>query len=132
MAGNLPTLALGGAWGGAFVALVVIWEIYAYPILGRETALSPIIHEVPEKMGSFEKEQEQMRSDVSNVSDHVEEVQSRQKVQMQVQRAQARANPQMDEHQVDDYLLKNGVEPNEFLRGNEMDGFENWEADDDE
>lgn len=126
-------------WGWVFVLLVTIygllwitWQLYAPKLLDRDTALAPIVRDVPDKVDELSEEQEQLSDDVGNVKSQVEEVQSRQKIQMQVQRAQSRANPQMDEHRVDEYLVQNGVEPDEFLRGDEMTGYENWEADDDD
>jgi len=128
---NFLSTVTPGAWGWSVVTLVLIYEIYAPKVLDTETALSPIIHDVPDKVDTLSEKQEKFRDDMDTVRSNVEEVQDRQKIQMQVQRAQARANPQMDEHQVDNYLLKNGVEPNEFLHGDEMTGYANWDTEND-
>lgn len=115
-------------YGWLIIAIVGLYELYAPKLLNQDTALAPLVRDMPEKMANIEDEQKEIKSDIDDVQGHVEEVQNRQKVQMQVQRAQARANDQMNEEQVDDYLLKNGVEPDEFLRGDEMEGYQNWTA----
>jgi len=113
-------------YGWLFVTLLIAYELFAPTLIDRDTALAPLVRDLPEKVDTIEDKQDEIKGEMSGVQSHVEEVQDRQKVQMQVQRAQARANDQMDESVVDQYLLKNGVEPTAFLHGDEMEGYENW------
>lgn len=113
------TQLFAAGYGWVFIGLILVWQLYAPTLLGWDTALAPLVRDVPEKVNTLEDHQEDLKGDMDDVKEQ-------QKVQMQVQRAQARANPQMNEERVDSYLLENGVEPNEFLKGDEMSGFENW------
>jgi len=113
-------------YGWVFVTLLIAYELFAPTLIDRDTALAPLVRDLPEKVDTIEEKQDELQDELSDARMEVNEVQDRQKVQMQVQRAQARANDQMDENAVDQYLLKNGVEPTAFLRGDEMEGFENW------
>jgi hypothetical protein len=121
---SILSTELGGVVG---VLGFVLYELYAPKYLDHNTALAPIIRDVPEQVDDLHDEQQNIRLDMNDLQGTVEEVQERQKYTMQVQRAQARANDQMDHERVDSYLYKNGVEPNEFLLGDEMTGFSNWE-----
>jgi len=103
-----------------------LYQLYAPTYLGVDTALAPIINDVPQKVDEQGEAIDSVKTKVEDIEENVDDVQSQQKVQMQVQRAQARANDQMDHERVDQYLLENGVEPNEFLRGDQMQGFDNW------
>jgi hypothetical protein len=103
-------------YGWLFVLALLLYEIYAPIVLGKDTALSPLLDDVPETLSSMRDTQEDLRDDVDDLQECVDDIQHTNTVQMQVQRAQARANPEMDEDQVDDYLMKNGVQPDEFLR----------------
>lgn len=115
---------------GAFVIFAwFLYQIYGPRYLNQETILAPFFYDIPERVEDIDEKQDEITKEINHVQDHVEEVQTRQKVQMQVQRAQARATEQMDEDQVDEYLLQNGVEPNAFLHGDEMTGYRNWSDD---
>jgi hypothetical protein len=116
--------------GLGMTVLFILYQLYAPKYLDHDTALAPIVRDVPEKVDDLHDEQKDIRADMSDVQGTVEEVKDRQKYTMQVQRAQARANDQMDHDRVDSYLYKNGVEPDEFLFGDEMTGYSNWEDDD--
>lgn len=104
-------------YGWLFVSLLIAYELWAPTLLDRDTALAPLVRDMPAKLDEVDERQSELQSEVSNVQSYVEEVQDRQQVQMQVQRAQARATEDMDEDEVDAYLLKNGVQPDAFLRG---------------
>jgi len=121
---SILSTELGGLVG---VLGFVLYQLYAPKYFDHDTALAPIVRDVPETVDDLHDEQQDIRSDMSDVQGTVEEVQERQKYTMQVQRAQARANDQMDHDRVDQYLYKNGVEPDEFLLGDEMTGYSNWE-----
>jgi len=102
-------------YGWVFVILGLAYELFAPTWLGRDTALAPVVRDLPQDVAELKQEQQEIKNDVSSVSGHLEEVQDRQKVQMQVQRAQARATDEMDETEVDKYLYKNGVTVGTFL-----------------
>ena len=102
-------------YGWVFVILGLAYELFAPTWLNRDTALAPVVRDLPQDVSDLKEEQREIKDDVSSVSGHLEEVQDRQKVQMQVQRAQARATDQMDETEVDKYLYKNGVTVGTFL-----------------
>jgi len=102
-------------YGWLFLLFVGLYELYAPTVLNQDTALAPIVRDIPEKVDDVKEKQEQARTDINDVRNNVQEVQERQKVQMQVQRAQARANDEMDAEKVDDYLLHNGVSVDSFL-----------------
>lgn len=122
---------IGTLLGAGSLFLFGLYQIYAPTYLGRDTALAPILTDVPETVEELATEQGDIKSKLQTVEKNVDEVQHQQQTQMQVQRAQARANDQMNHERVDRYLLENGVEPNEFLRGDEMVGYANWEDGDD-
>lgn len=123
---QLYDLALSEVGGWVLVIGILLWEFYAPKILNRETALSPLLHDVPEQVEDLSDNQDELKDDVCSLEESVGEVNKRQEMTMQVQRAQARANPQMDQEKVDDYLIQNGVEVNTFLHGDEMSGYSNW------
>jgi hypothetical protein len=104
----------------------IMWQIYGAKILQRDTALSRVV-DMPDKLDDVQKEQRELRIDVNEMGAELAEIKNRQQIGMQVDRAQARANSQMDHEAVDKYLLENGVEPDTFLKGDEMTGFANWE-----
>jgi outer membrane murein-binding lipoprotein Lpp len=114
-----PVLSGGGA------VLILIYELYAPRILGIDTALGGLV-DLPDKVDDVKSEQQGLKEDIEDVREDVEAISAQNEVSMQVQRAQARANDQMDHERVDQYLLKNGVDVDEFLRSNEMQGHENW------
>ena len=101
--------------GWASLLAIGLWELYAPKVLDRDTALAPIVRDVPKQVEQVKEKQEEMRTEVDGLTDTIAEVQDRQKVQMQVQRAQARATDNMDEDRVDDYLVQNGVLVDTFL-----------------
>ncbi len=107
-------------YGWIFVTLLIAYQLFAPTIIDRDTALAPLVRDLPDKVDKVDEKQDEIISDVDDLK-------HQQKTQMQVQRASARANPQMDADAVDRYLLQNGVEPNEFLKGDEMAGYANWE-----
>lgn len=113
-------------YGWLFVTFLIAYELFAPTVIDRDTALAPLIRDLPAKVENIDETQDEIQEEVSAVNDEVGELKDRSKVQMQVQRAQARANPQMDAGSVDAYLLHNGVEPGEFLHGDEMGGYDNW------
>ncbi len=102
-------------YGWVFVILGLAYELFAPTWLDRDTALAPVVRDLPQDVAELKQEQREIKDDVSSVSGHLEEVQDRQKVQMQVQRAQARATDEMNEEEVDKYLYKNGVTVGTFL-----------------
>jgi len=106
-------------YGWLFVILGLAYELFAPTWLDRDTALAPLVRDLPEDLQEVKEEQQKARQDINDVSDEIEEVQRTNKVQMQVQRAQARANDDMDEDEVDSYLRKNGVTVDTFLQDNE-------------
>jgi len=108
-------------YGWVFVLLGLAYELFAPTWLGRNTALAPVVRDLPENVNDLKEEQREIKDHVSSVTDHVEEVQNRQKVQMQVQRAQARATDEMNESEVDKYLYKNGVTVGTFLDNEDED-----------
>jgi phage shock protein A len=103
-------------YGWIFVVLLLTYEIYAPMLLNRDTALSPLLDDVPRTLSSMRDTQEELRGDVDGLQGQITNIEHTNKVQMQVQRAQARANPHMDEQEVDEYLQENGVRPDDFLR----------------
>lgn len=124
-------------YGWIFVTVIVIWifAVFAYEVwapiyLDHDTALSGIVRDVPEQLDTIEEQQREQRKDINELGEEMTEVKRRQEIGMQVDRAQARANPQMDHDRVDKYLLENGVEPSTFLKGDEMVGYSNWTNDD--
>lgn len=120
---DLITLAQQG-YGWVLVLVLGVWELFAPTVIGRETALSPILRDVPERVEQLHEDQQELREDVEDAHQSIDEIQEQNKVSMQVQRAQARATDDMDERAVDDYLLKNGVTPEEFLRADGSGGDE--------
>jgi len=108
-------------YGWVFVLLGLAYELFAPTWLGRDTSLAPVVRDLPENVNDLKEEQREIKDHVSWVTDHVEEVQNRQKVQMQVQRAQARATDEMNESEVDKYLYKNGVTVGTFLDNEDED-----------
>lgn len=108
-------------YGWVFVTLLIAYELFAPTLIDKDTALSPLVRDLPKKLDDVDEKQDEIIDDVTDLK-------HQQKTQMQVQRASARANPQMDAEAVDRYLLQNGVEPNEFLKGNEMAGYANWDG----
>jgi len=107
-------------YGWVVAVLYLAYQLYAPRYLGRQTVLAPIIEEVPEQVEELREKQDDLREDVTNV-------QEGQETMMQVQRAQARANEKMDHNRVDEYLLENGVRPNEFLNNDKEES--DWRAD---
>ena len=103
-------------YGWIFVVLLLTYEIYAPMLLDKDTALSPLLDDVPRTLSSMRDTQEDLRGDVDRLQGQITNIERTNKVQMQVQRAQARANPHMDEQEVDEYLQENGVRPDDFLR----------------
>lgn len=126
---GFPPLELGG---GIAVTLFVLYQLYAPKWLNVDTALAPIVRDVPKQVEDLRDSQMEVQERVDELQDDVEDVNRQNKTMMQVQRAQARANDQMDERRVDTYLVENGVEPDEFLHGDEMSGYENWTKEDTE
>lgn len=122
LSGSLPT----GILGWLFIGFILLYELYMPKIAGRETALSPIIHDVPDKVDELSKNQDELKEDVCSLENNLDDVAHSQEMTMQVQRAQARANPQMNHEKVDEYLIQNGADIDTFLRGSEMDGYGNW------
>lgn len=116
-------------YGWIFVLVLFMYELFAPTWFNRDTVLAPLVRDLPEDVDSLKEEQREIKQDVSSVTSHVEEVQDRQKVQMQVQRAQARATDEMDESEVDKYLYKNGVTVGNFL--DDDDGEEKMDLSDD-
>jgi len=106
-------------YGWLFVLLGLAYELFAPTWLNRDTALAPLVRDLPEDLQEVKEQQREARQDINDVSDEIEEVQRTNKVQMQVQRAQARANDDMDEQEVDSYLRQNGVTVDTFLQDNE-------------
>lgn len=137
-ASQLYDLVLSEVGGWVLVIGILLWEFYAPKILNRETALSPLLHDVPEQVEDLSETQDELQEDVCSLEGNLEEVAHSQEMVMQVQRAQARANPQMDHKRVDKYLHKNGANIDNFLHGDEMTGYSNWtradggQVDDDE
>jgi hypothetical protein len=126
-------------YGWILVTLVLLWAvaIIVYQIWGpifldKDTALAPIVRDVPEQLDTIEEQQREHRKDINELGEEMTEVKRRQEIGMQVDRAQARANPQMDHDRVDKYLLENGVEPSTFLKGDEMVGYSNWTSNDED
>lgn len=120
-----PVLSGGGG------VLILIYELYAPRILDTETTLSGLV-DLPDKVDDIKEEQQELKQDIEDVREDVEDIADQNEVSMQVQRAQARANDQMDHERVDQYLLKNGVDVDEFLRSDEMQGHRNWRDTSDE
>lgn len=106
-------------WGWIFVLLLVLWEFTAPKYLGVDTYVAPLVRDLPNDLEHVKEEQAELRDDVHELG-------KQQKVMMQVQRGQARANPQMDHERVDQYLLDNGADVDTFLKGDEMMGYRNW------
>jgi len=113
LADLIELIRLGYGW--IFATLLLLYELYAPKWIDRDTALAPLVRDLPNDFAEVKEEQKEIKTDVSDVQNHVQEVQERQTVQMQVQRAQARATDHMDESQVDRYLQKNGVTVGTFL-----------------
>jgi len=120
------SVAVQSGYGWLLATGFLAYELFAPTLIDRDTALAPLVRDLPEKVDTIGEKQNEIQDNLGDARMEVTEVKDRQKIQMQVQRAQARANDQMDEGAVDQYLLKNGVEPTAFLRGDEMSGFENW------
>lgn len=115
--------------GGWLIVLVfLVYELFTPIYLSRETALSPLVKDVPEKVDNLSEDQEVVKEKVNDVEDQVEEVQKGIIMAHQVQRAQARANPQMKHEKVDEHVTKNGVDIDTFLKGDEMTGWANWRS----
>jgi len=108
-------------YGWIFVLLGLAYELFAPTWLDRDTALAPIVRDVPEDVQELKEEQGEIKQKVDSLDDGLEEVQHTQNTQMQVQRAQARRTDGMDEEQVDKYLHKNGVTVETFLDDNDME-----------
>jgi len=106
-------------YGWIFMVLLLAYELFAPTWLNRDTALAPLVRDLPEDLQEVKEQQREARKDINDLSDEIAEVQRTNKVQMQVQRAQARANDDMDEQEVDSYLRKNGVTVDTFLQDNE-------------
>jgi len=119
LADLVELIKLGYGW--IFTVLVLLYELYAPKFIDRDTALAPLVRDLPEDFEDVKEEQTEIKNDVSNVQNHVQEVQERQTVQMQVQRAQARATDHMNENEVDRYLQKNGVTVGTFLTDEDED-----------
>lgn len=96
-----------------------IYQVYGPHILGKTTTLSPFLHGLPERIDSIGEDVEEVKRGLKEAKEEREEIRVQQKNQMQVQRAQARANDQMDENAVDQYLRQNGVNVNDFLLSDE-------------
>jgi len=123
LADLIELIRLGYGW--IFATLLLLYELYAPKWIDRDTALAPLVRDLPNDFAEVKEEQKEIKTDVSDVQNHVQEVQERQTVQMQVQRAQARATDHMDESQVDRYLQKNGVTVRTFLT-DRNDEEESW------
>jgi len=117
LADLIELIRLGYGW--IFATLLLLYELYAPKWIDRDTALAPLVRDFPNDFVEVKEEQKEIKKDVNNVQNHIEEVQERQTVQMQVQPAQARASDGMDEQQVDQYLQKNGVTVGTFLTDHE-------------
>jgi hypothetical protein len=106
-------------YGWLFVILGLAYELFAPTWLNRDTALAPLVRDLPEDLQEVKEQQRKARKDITDISDEIDEVQRTNKIQMQVQRAQARANDDMDEDEVDSYLRQNGVTVDTFLQDDE-------------
>lgn len=107
------TLTKAG-YGWLLLLAIGVWEVYAPRVIDRDTALRPVLHDLPEQVEDLTEKQEELRDDVDNV-------QEQNRISMQIDRAIARTNDDMDADAVDDYLLENGVRPDTFLT-NDTDG----------
>lgn len=107
---------LGPEWAAAIILGYILYEVHAPSILGRETALSPLL-EVPERIEDVEEKQEQ-------IIDNVEDIDELQSDHVQVTRATARAaDEDVDENinsdAVDEYLVKGQIPIIEIMDGND-------------
>lgn len=108
--------------GGLVATLSYIgYQLYAPKYLDHDTALAPIVRDVPEQVDEMQEEQEDLREDFEGVHDQAERIDKKQTMMMQVQRAQAREIEGIDEERVDEYLVRNGVPVNEFQKDNDAD-----------
>ncbi len=106
--------------GGATLAtLIIVYELYAPKVLGRDTMLSPIIHDVPEQVDSLAEEQSELREDVNNVENQLNNVQDQQGKLTDVTVAQSHMlngyEGDMDVHRVEDRLLEDEESPRGYL-----------------
>ena len=106
--------ALGPEWAAAVILGYILYEVHAPSILGRETALSPLL-EVPERIEDVEEKQEQL---IENIED-IDELQAD---HVQVTRAAARAadedvDTDIDSEAVDEYLVKGKIPIIEITNG---------------
>ena len=96
------------------------WQVYAPKVLPYETALSPLLKDLPERVQNLEENQQA-------VLDELDDVESMQSQHIQVTRAQARAldpareDETIDSKSADDYLVENGVPISELTRTVEDD-----------
>jgi hypothetical protein len=87
-------------YGWLLVLCWLIYQVYA-PKMGITTRLSALITEVKEAL-------DDLRGRIRNIE-------QRQENHIQVTRAQARIHPEMDEEEVDEYLVENGIDPDDFI-----------------
>lgn len=78
-----------------------------------------------------------LHADMEKIKTRMEEYGERQLHIIQIQRANARTNPRLNEDRVDEYLWENGVNPDDFIVEAATDGgrpedFETDDADDTE
>lgn len=96
-------------YGWLLVLCWLIYQIYG-PKFGIETRLYGLLLEFKEAL-------DDLRGRIANIE-------TRQENHIQVTRAQSRIHPEMDEEEVDEYLVENGIDPNDFINETDMRGEE--------
>lgn len=89
-------------YGWLVVLCWFIYQVYA-PKLGITTRLSSMVSQIKEAL--------------DDLRGRIQTIENRQENHIQVTRAQARIHPEMDEDEVDEYLVENGIDPEDFIEG---------------
>lgn len=103
-----------GEFGWATILVFIAYQLWYPPYLhwGERTKLQQIVRNI----------RDDVHSEVAEVRTRIEEYGERQLHIIQIQRANARTNPRLNEETVDEYLWENGVDPDDFIVDAATDG----------
>lgn len=110
---DITTLFTQG-YGWVLTFLLVAYELYAPRFLNHNTALAPIVRDVPERVSHLESQTEDIVDKTDKMHQHVSEIDKLQRHHVQATRANTRAlDPQtdvtVDADEIDAYLVDNGI-----------------------
>lgn len=97
-----------GVEGGSAVTFVswVAYQVYAWKFLGRNTVVGQMIKE----------SQGDVSEKLDEIDERVKEVDEKQTAHIQVTRALASKEAEIDDETVDDYLVSNGINKQDFFK----------------